>query len=622
MCGFVSPQGPSPFHLGAAAPAQKLVATRRSFPRTPKKTAELGGGLPALRYPAVGAAKPRWLAQLSKLRGLPGVDVGLLREVQEWVEHGVKSVFPRGAPLIQTLANTSTFTKNEATCLERLRVYQEMGALRKLSSPPPPGGNVQPLHAVVKSGKKARVCVDLSQNFNDFTPDVPFSMASVQDAVDMALGVKEQSGEPAWFVKLDISSCFLSFPIHPDDLGMFYCQAGGEFFQFLSLVFGRKDAPRVVSMLLNVVSASLADAGVSHVRYLDDFLVVATTAPRAWACAHEAARQFVEFGLALALEKVEGPLQVIEFLGVIIDSVEEILAISEARKAELQALLEAFGKRKSASVKPLQSLQGKLAFAATVLPGARPFLRRIIDMSRGGRGQRLLTAEFRSEIRYWSEHVLTWIGRARWRAPASEPWVFASDASTSGFAYVLEQCPREVLGGLEAEFKPGAVRVGVWSGRNGDAARQQTSSEIQWGEFFSPLAVVLEYGDRLADQHVVFVIDNSSDVSVINRMRSREARVAGLLRALVDASVKHNFTFAAVHRAGTDNVLMDWASRPDLHRFAAVAPLVVGGGAVCVGGVGPFPPLLVPTSLSHINSRCLNFVAGGNSASWTASYGG
>ena len=633
LCGFVSPNFVSPFHFGAVPPPQQVVSGRRSFPSTPRMTAEEGGGLPALRHPAVAAARAHWLAQLAVLRGLPGADQTLLEEVRGWVEHGVKSVFPRGPPPLQKLRNTATFKKHEGVCLERMQVYMEMGALRAMSAPPPPGGHIQPLHAVVKEGKKARVCVDLSQNFNDFIPDAPFRMASVQDGVDMGVRARGQSGRPAWFVKLDISACFLSFPIHHDDLRYFYCEAGGDFYQFLALVFGRKDAPRVVSILLDVVSTALWGAGVSHVRYLDDFLLVATTSHRAWACAHAAANLFVLFGLALSLEKVEGPAQVIEFLGIVLDSVGEVLAISEGRRRELVGLLEAFSRRQSSSVRRLQSLQGKLAFAATVLPGARPFLRRIIDMSSGHGGNRKLSAEFRMEVRYWLGHVLSWNGRARWRAPTAEPWVFASDASTSGFAYTLERCPPAALQGLEQGFGPGTVRAGVWSAANGDAVRQSTSAEIQWGEFFSPLAAVLEYGVRLENQHLLFVIDNNSDVAVINRMRSREPRVAALLRAMVDASVKYNFTFAALHRPGEANVLMDWASRPDLHRFATVAPAwgVVGGldGGCGVGlwaaGAGqsrPYPPLLKPTSITYTNSRCLSFGSEGNSASWERSCAG
>ena len=57
--------------------------------------------MPALRHPAVAAARAHWLAQLAVLRGLPGADQTLLEEVRGWVEHGVKSVFPRGPPPLQ-----------------------------------------------------------------------------------------------------------------------------------------------------------------------------------------------------------------------------------------------------------------------------------------------------------------------------------------------------------------------------------------------------------------------------------------------------------------------------------------------------------------------------------------
>lgn len=57
------------------------------------------------------------------------------------------------------------------------------------------------LHAVVKPGKSARVVFDLARNFNDMLVDEPFGMASVQDAVDLAM----QAGHQPWFAKLDIS---------------------------------------------------------------------------------------------------------------------------------------------------------------------------------------------------------------------------------------------------------------------------------------------------------------------------------------------------------------------------------------------------------------------------------
>jgi hypothetical protein len=213
--------------------------------------------------------------------------------------------------------------------MERLRVYEDLGALRWFNEnePPPPGGYkyVQPLHAVVKPGKKARVCVDLSQNLNDYVFDEYVKFSSVDSAVALSL----QCPSPRrFYVKLDIASCYLSFPLHPDDLKYYVSAVDGKFLQFLSVVFGHKAAPREVTYAMDVVSSALEDAGIAHERYLDDFFIVASTEERAWACAHRAAQILMDFGLSLSPPKVEGPAESLEYLGIVVDSTTQTVAIS------------------------------------------------------------------------------------------------------------------------------------------------------------------------------------------------------------------------------------------------------------------------------------------------------
>jgi hypothetical protein len=49
-------------------------------------------------------------------------------------------------------------------------MYEDLGSLERLSDPSPPGGYpyVQPLHAILKPGKKPQIAVDFKCNFNDF----------------------------------------------------------------------------------------------------------------------------------------------------------------------------------------------------------------------------------------------------------------------------------------------------------------------------------------------------------------------------------------------------------------------------------------------------------------------
>jgi hypothetical protein len=431
--------------------------------------------------------------------------------------------------------------------------------------------------------------------------------------VDLAL----QCPTAAFFVKLDISSCFLSFPLHPADYKFFVVEAGGDFYQFLCMMFGLKSAPRIATLLLDVVSSAMADAGIAHVRYLDDFFIAGSTAARAWASAHLAATIIKAFGLALSLEKVEGPLQRIEYLGIVLDSVLQTMSISSARQAELTQLLTEFRSRNWSSPRRLQSLLGKLAFAATVLPGARPFTRRIIDtLVAHRRGRVQLDDAFRADVDFWLTHMATWNGRAQWRPSQADPMVFASDASTSGFAYGLESCSAAVASMLPPGLLPGTVRCGTWSASAGDAARQQTSSSIQYGELFAPVAAVAEYGPLLTNKHVIFACDNEADTFVINRHRTRDPRLSSLLRALCEASTRFNFSFSAVHRPGVKNVLMDWASRPLLHQFRADTTIVPVPASDLRVGELRHPPLLRAVSFVFTNSRCVTINDSTSTACW------
>ena len=136
--------------------------------------------------------------------------------------------------------------------------------------------------------------------------------------------------------------------------------------------------------------------------------------------------------------------------------------------------------------------------------------------------------------------------------------------------------------------------------------------------------------------HMLFVVDNSADFHILNRMSSRDPGVCTLVRAICHQSLVHNFSFSAVHRPRKDNVLMGWASRSGLHMFSgstsvfathlrsesARALSVPRGECGCGVRCGVYAPLSVPSSFSLISSRCLSFEKDGSSASWSTECGG
>jgi hypothetical protein len=74
------------------------------------------------------------------------------------------------------------------------------------------------------------------------------------------------------------------------------------------------------------------------------------------------------------------------------------------------------------------------------------------------------------------------------------------------------------------------------------------------------------YAPQLRNQSVLFLVDNSTDVAIINRQATRSARLSALLRSLYDLALRYNFSIRARHRRGVDNGLADFLSRPQLHK--------------------------------------------------------
>ena len=177
-------------------------------------------------------------------------------------------------------------------------------------------------------------------------------------------------------------------------------------------------------------------------------------------------------------------------------------------------------------------------------------------------GPKRLSSDFKEELLFWLDHLQTWNRTQKWAA-STAPFCFASDASTEGFGWVVESAPPTSIS-LPPEATPGSAFSGTWTGP--DKLRQSSHTQIAYGEFFAAVSAVLSAGSALKDSHVVMVLDNSTDTAIINRRSTKVPRLLGLLKILARQSVLQNFSFVAIHRAGSKNLLPDVLSRPKKHK--------------------------------------------------------
>jgi hypothetical protein len=432
------------------------------------------------------------------MRTEPDADQNMLDEIQSNITDGISLPFLRLPSPIHH-SNTSTVFENAAAIRERLTEYAAFGAVVRLPPDFSPTHGVQPLHAVVKPLKKVRVVIDLSRNLNGFLELTPFHYSGVEDAV-------AASKPGCWYAKIDLSNCFLSFPLHPAVRPYFTFSFDDSYWQFTAMPFGLATAPLTCTRLLSVLEFALRrEIGpLLHdlVRYLDDFLFVCGSAAASRATLDQACSIFASFGLIVNPAKTEGPSQRLQFLGITIDSVAMTLSCTQERIGELRQILTSTCNQRLIKKKHMESVIGKLSFAAQVLPGARPFMRRIQDsilrVSRKNAPIRV-SAAVKEDISFWLEHLSDWNGTARWRAARSSAVRFASDASLNGFGFYLENVPRHI----DTSSWPAHLRVGNgFSGLYAPAHAHLHSSHrlIGWCEMLAVYAAAVTYFPYLPHQ--------------------------------------------------------------------------------------------------------------------------
>lgn len=504
----------------------------------------------------------KWLSVISEMRlsSACKLTVSDLDELEQHIKYGISLPLDEQPSDIK-FSNTSTVTENHSAVAERIAEYISIGAVQPLPLSCSPPELVQPLHVIMKQGKKPRLVIDLSRNLNQLLPHTSFKYTNIHDAVLL-------STHHCFYSKLDISNCFLSFPLHPSEYKYFVFQFDGQYYQFVRLPFGLSTAPRVCTLILSVIQFVLEQKHIRLVRYLDDFLFISSSFVDASKHLAIAIQVFQDFGLVVNNNKTEGPAQQIQFLGINLDSVSRTLSISQERIEEMNQLLLQYVAAPSSvavRVKDIMSFVGKLSFVSQVLPSARPFMRRLLDAIKGKRKQQRcrLPNEFKLDCAIWLQRIHRWNGLISWSIHTQQPFVVVSDASISGFGFYLQSYPSSFTANqIPAALLPGSGVSGTW---HSSMSHLLSNRSIAYLELFAVVYALTMLAPILNNQSVLILTDNSSNVPIINKQRTRSAGIIGLLRCLAELAATHVFSCSATHISGENNVLADFLSRPQLH---------------------------------------------------------
>ena len=181
-------------------------------------------------------------------------------------------------------------------------------------APLPSPGFYSRLFVVLKASGAWRSVIDLSL-LNLRVQQTSFKMETLQSVL-----LSVRAGD--WMVSLDLKDAYLQVPMHPESRKFLRFMVRGKVYQFKVLCFGLSTAPQVFTRVMAPVSAILHRTGVHLRRYLDDWLIQASSREQVLLALETVLQLCKSLGIVVNWEKSQLiPTQRIVYLGVILDSI-------------------------------------------------------------------------------------------------------------------------------------------------------------------------------------------------------------------------------------------------------------------------------------------------------------
>lgn len=426
---------------------------------------------------------------------------------------------------------------------------------------------VSPIGIVPKSTGGWRLITHLSYpndgGINHFID--PIHCTVKYTSFDKVIEMLSKLGRGAEMGVLDIKSAFRLLKVHPGDFDLLGFKFDSKYYIDKCLPMGCSRSCRIFesfsSFLHWLVSQKTGLNTLDH--YLDDFIFAGREhsghCNKLMNCFSSTC---TELGIPLADDKSVGPVTVLTFLGLEIDSEEMLIKIPQNKLDSLIETLEGFLEKNRITLKELQSLVGSLNFFGKAIRSSRAFNRRFYDLTMHANKPHhyiKLNNETKEDLRMWLRFLRSYNGKTYF--PDSE-WtsnevleLFTDSSGAKGM-------------GCGAYFAGEWIYL-QWPKKWFDS---EIMGNITFLEFVPVLIGTCIWGCQLKNKKIVFYIDNNALVQIVNTQTSKSKSVMALMRPFVLFAMQHNIIFRAKHIAGKNNEIADSISRQQWERFRRLAP--------------------------------------------------
>ena len=173
-------------------------------------------------------------------------------------------------------------------------------------------------------------------------------------------------------MSLDLKDAYLQVPMHPESRKFLRFVAFGKVYQFKVLCFGLSTAPQVFTRVMAPVSAFLHRSGIRLRRYLDDWLIQASSREQVLFALDTVLHLCHSLGIIVNWEKSQlVPSQHMVYLGVLLDSVSFRASPAQKRVEKLLSIGNVFLSCEEQPVSSWLELLGVLSSMIQLVPGGR-----------------------------------------------------------------------------------------------------------------------------------------------------------------------------------------------------------------------------------------------------------
>ncbi|VDI14398.1 Hypothetical predicted protein [Mytilus galloprovincialis] len=428
---------------------------------------------------------------------------------------------------------------------------------------------ISPLNSVPKKGsQERRIILDLSvkgggavNGYIDKDSYLGNEVHLKYPNVDALVELIKKHGRNCFIFKRDLSRAYRQIFIDLHDVHLVGYKWNDHLYFDRVLSMGLRSAAHICQRVTNAVAFMYRQMGFDIVNYLDDFAGVESV-DRADKAYIELKRLLDSCGLEESSHKAVSPSTRMEFLGIICDTSKLLLQIPDDKLKDIQEILLFWTNKRSAKLRDIQSLVGKLNFMASCVRPGCIFMSRLLNWLRSAYDQTgyiVVPSYVQNDILWWVNFLPHYNGISmmmieEWSIPDE---VFSSDACLSG-------CGGWFGGKLFHQVFPEFI--------------MESNLHINCLELLSIIVCLKLWAQCFRGKRIRILCDNITSVTVINTGKSRDTFLQCCLRELCYIAAIYEFEIRAVHLAGTDNRLPDYLSRwHTSDKFAALFYNAVSG---------------------------------------------